>query len=122
MAKARFLVSEDGRTICDECFIIDALIRIDGDFGDDDERQRYAKWLADALNAADKPDGLEPRKTNMSNPHTTDQDKFGPLGPSIKPDPATAEDPVWTDLILEPGYQIRVMPDGKMQVRQKDTP
>lgn len=50
----RFRVSDSGRTISDEDFIFDALIRVGGDFGDDALRTRYAQWICDALNEADK--------------------------------------------------------------------
>lgn len=50
----RFRVSDGGRTISDEDFIFDALIRVGGDFGDDVLRTRYAQWMCDALNEADK--------------------------------------------------------------------
>ena len=50
----RFRASDDGRTISDEDFIFDALIRVGGDFGDDALRARYAQWMCDALNEADK--------------------------------------------------------------------
>lgn len=57
----RFRVSDGGRTISDEDFIFDALIRVGGDFGDDALRTRYAQWICDALNEADKTLPREPR-------------------------------------------------------------
>ena len=57
----RFRVSDAGRTISDEDFIFDALIRVGGDFGDDALRTRYAQWMCDALNEADKQLLREPR-------------------------------------------------------------
>lgn len=57
----RFRVSDSGRTISDEDFIFDALIRVGGDFGDDARRTRYAQWMCDALNEADKSLPREPR-------------------------------------------------------------
>lgn len=56
----RFRTSDDGRTISDEDFIFDALIRVGGDFGDDAMRRRYAQWVCDALNGADKTLPREP--------------------------------------------------------------
>lgn len=50
----RFRPSDDGKTISDEDFIFDALIRIGGDFGSDELRRTYAQWICDALNEADK--------------------------------------------------------------------
>lgn len=50
----RFRVSDGGRTISDEDFIFDATIRVGGDFGDDAMRVRYAQWMCDVLNEADK--------------------------------------------------------------------
>lgn len=57
----RFRVSDDGRTISDEDFIFDVLIRVGGDFGDDALRTSYAQWMCDALNEADKHLPREPR-------------------------------------------------------------
>ena len=57
----RFRVSDGGRTISDEDFIFDALIRVGGDFGNDDVRTRYAQWVCDALNDADKQLPREPQ-------------------------------------------------------------
>lgn len=57
----RFRVSDGGRTISDEDFIFDALIRVGGDFGDDALRTRYAQWMCDVLNEADKTLTREPR-------------------------------------------------------------
>ena len=61
----RFRVSDGGRTISDEDFIFDALIRVGGDFGDDALRTRYAQWMCDALNEADKQLPREPRAPNV---------------------------------------------------------
>lgn len=51
-AVQRFLPSFDGRRIFDNDFTHDALLNVDGDFGDDKTRRAYAKRLCDALNAA----------------------------------------------------------------------
>ena len=57
----RFRVSDDGRTISDEDFIFDVLIRVGGDFGDDALRTSYAQWMCGVLNEADKHLPREPR-------------------------------------------------------------
>lgn len=41
--KAVGLLSDD--------FKRDVLLRVDGDFADDDEKSRYCKWLAETLNS-----------------------------------------------------------------------
>jgi len=56
----RFRVSDGGRTISDEDFIFDAMIRIGGDFGGDALRTWYAQWICDSLNEADKQLPREP--------------------------------------------------------------
>ena len=61
LGEPRFRVSDDGRTISDEDFIFDVLIRVGGDFGDDALRTSYAQWMCDALNEADKHLPREPR-------------------------------------------------------------
>jgi hypothetical protein len=48
----RFEVVNGGEAISDDDFIFDAWIKITGDF-DAEEREAYAQWIADALNAAD---------------------------------------------------------------------
>lgn len=50
----RFRSSSDGRTISDEDFIFDALLRVGGDFKTDSVRLAYAQWVCNALNDADK--------------------------------------------------------------------
>ena len=50
--KPRFRVGADGAVIDDDDFIFDALIRIEGDFGEG-QRRVYAQWIADTLNEAD---------------------------------------------------------------------
>ena len=59
--KPRFRVGADGAVLDDDDFLFDALIRIEGNFGDGD-RLAYAHWMADALNEADKKLPREPRK------------------------------------------------------------
>ncbi|MGD9882303.1 MAG: hypothetical protein AB7F22_30160 [Reyranella sp.] len=56
---SRFKVQRDGRTIWDEDFNYDALLRINGDFPNDAERLKYAHAIANALNAAEIPTGRE---------------------------------------------------------------
>lgn len=50
--RTRFTVQDGGRWIDDDDFIFDATIKIGGDFSDED-RLRFAQWIADTLNAAD---------------------------------------------------------------------
>lgn len=59
-AKPRFRVGVDGGVIDDDDFLFDALIRIEGYFGEG-ARLAYAQWMADALNEADKKLPREPR-------------------------------------------------------------
>ena len=56
----------------------------------------------------------------MSNPHLTNHDKPGPLGPPIKPEVKKPADPVWQDLPSDSRYTSRTLPDGSMQVKRKD--
>ncbi len=57
----RFVASDDGTNVDDDDFCYDALIRIDGDWPSDAERIAYAQAVADALNAAQIPDGKASR-------------------------------------------------------------
>ena len=59
-AGLRFRLSGNGSHIADEDFIFDALLKINGDFGDG-ERKAYAQWIIDALNAADAKLPRKPR-------------------------------------------------------------
>jgi hypothetical protein len=48
----RFRVMDGGTWLDDDDFLFDATIKIGGDFLDED-RLKYAQWVADVLNAAD---------------------------------------------------------------------
>lgn len=52
--RARFTVCDGGKLIDDDDFIFDATITIGGDFSPED-RLRFAQWVADTLNEADRP-------------------------------------------------------------------
>jgi hypothetical protein len=58
--RPRFTVQEDGRWIDDDDFIFDCMLKISGDFAQDDRKQ-FAQWVCDALNEADKKLPREPR-------------------------------------------------------------
>jgi len=45
-------VAKDGRTIYSDDFEHDAHLSIHGDFSSDEERKKYADWVADALTVA----------------------------------------------------------------------
>lgn len=45
-------VTKDGRVIYDDASTDDGLLRVSGDFEDDEQRVRYAKQIVDKLNAA----------------------------------------------------------------------
>lgn len=50
--RPRFTVQDGGAWIDDDDFIFDAMLKVSGDFTDV-ERERFAQWVCDALNAAD---------------------------------------------------------------------
>jgi hypothetical protein len=50
--EVRFIASADGRNIDDDDFEHDAVLRIYGDFGSDEQRLAYASTLCDLLNVA----------------------------------------------------------------------
>lgn len=64
----RFTVQDGGGWIDDDDFLFDAALKISGDFAPDD-RLRFAQWICDALNEADK---LLPRQPDHG------------MGPNIK--------------------------------------
>lgn len=61
--KPRFTVRDNGRWLDDGDFIFDAMLKITGDFTDED-RIRFAQWVADTLNAADAKLPRAPRAPN----------------------------------------------------------
>jgi hypothetical protein len=47
-----WVASKDGRVIYDNAFTHDVMLRVAGDFEDDEQRARYAQRIVDKLNAA----------------------------------------------------------------------
>lgn len=47
-----WVASKDGRVIYDDASTDDGLLRVSGDFEDDEQRSRYAQRIVDKLNAA----------------------------------------------------------------------
>ncbi len=58
--RQRFTVQGGGSWIDDDDFIFDCMLKIIGDFSPED-RKRFAQWICDALNEADKKLPREPR-------------------------------------------------------------
>lgn len=56
----------------------------------------------------------------MSNPHLTDHDKVGPLGPPTKPEVKKPPAPVWHNVPSDHRYESRTLPDGSLEVKRKD--
>jgi hypothetical protein len=84
---ARFVPSADGKIIDDDDFLYDAMLKVTGDFGDDETRISFAQWLCDKLNAPEPSDsGLAPTESkSLAAPPTAGERGAVPEGWTLVP-------------------------------------